>query len=531
MSITNGTPSAAALAILLACSLSHAASYYISPTGDDTKDGRAEATAWKTCAKVNKAAFQPGDSILFKRGGEWREQLAASSSGTADKPIVYDAYGEGTKPKFLGSDLLNNADFTPAGANSYACKLAAKADAALQDHVFVNCSWNNGTLTITSASDPKSDKKIYTACVRGNVVFTKGKNHLVFRNLIADETAGQLGDGVIQGYGFRVEGSTNVLVEDCEANRCGRHNFGVINSTGFIGRRLRAAYAHPKTPGGNTFYVSYADGGAPAKSCTSEWDDIAAEHMEDGNGGQYGFFVSHGERQGLITMKNFDASTKISFMSAPVVIKNGILRKNASIENFSEGALIDGITLLDSAAIDQWGAKGTIQNCLATLTPSGGGPTGYGTAIVLRNTQGKCLGNVIRFNTLITKNFKCLTICENNAGTQWYGNVMLADGEALHKDGGLQAADASQANYNVYGPKSSLSGASLADWQAKGFDKQSVQGEPKFANAAGGDYSLQPGSTGLDAAKVDATAIPPTDIKGRKRPAGTAADAGAFEKP
>ena len=72
--MTTNKPTLAAL-FLLACSISHAASYYVSPAGDDAKDGRTEATAWRTCAKVNKAAFQPGDSILFKRGGEWREQL------------------------------------------------------------------------------------------------------------------------------------------------------------------------------------------------------------------------------------------------------------------------------------------------------------------------------------------------------------------------------------------------------------------------------------------------------------------------
>jgi len=69
-------------------------------------------------------------------------------------------------------------------------------------------------------------------------------------------------------------------------------------------------------------------------------------------------------------------------MSGPVIVRGGVLSHTASIETWGEGALIEGVTLTDSSAIDQWGKRGIIQNCVARLTPTAGGPTGYSTAIV-----------------------------------------------------------------------------------------------------------------------------------------------------
>lgn len=505
-----------------------AATYHVSPTGDDAKNGLSPATAWKTVGKVNAAKFSAGDRILFARGGEWRESLVASSSGTAGSPITYDAYGKGAKPKFYGSDLLANAKFTPAGGNNYNYPMPTRADSALENQVFIASTWNNGSLTITtSGADPRTNGKTYTACTRGNVIFSARQNHLVFRNLVADETAGQIGEGAVQGYGVRIEGSTDVLVENCEANRCGRHHFGIINTTGFVGRHLHAEYVQPKTPGGNSIYVSYADGGAPVASCTSEWDDITAAHLEDGNGGQCLFFVSHGERQGLITMKNAVATTKISFMSKPVIFKGGTLRENASIENWGTGVLIDGVTLVDSAAIDQWASDGVIQNCVAHLTPSRGGPTGFSTAVLCRD---KAKRNVVRFNTLVTKNFSCLAMGGADSATKWYGNIMLADGVTVSKASALGAADVAYADYNFYAPTATFAGATLAAWKGQGFDAHSKTVDPKFVDPAGGKYGLQATSPCIAAAGVNAADVPPTDAAGtaRRPAAGKGYDMGAF---
>lgn len=74
-----------------------AATYYVSPNGDDSKDGKTEQTAWKTIARVNQDTYIPGDKILFERGGEWTgKTLAPQGSGSAEDYITIGAYGNET---------------------------------------------------------------------------------------------------------------------------------------------------------------------------------------------------------------------------------------------------------------------------------------------------------------------------------------------------------------------------------------------------------------------------------------------------
>lgn len=66
--------------------------FYVSPNGEDSADGRSPKHAWKSLERVNSAAIQPGDSVLFRRGGVWRGTLLPKS-GTPGKPVLYGAYG------------------------------------------------------------------------------------------------------------------------------------------------------------------------------------------------------------------------------------------------------------------------------------------------------------------------------------------------------------------------------------------------------------------------------------------------------
>ncbi|MGD0570406.1 MAG: hypothetical protein ABSA78_18540 [Candidatus Sulfotelmatobacter sp.] len=80
-----------------------ATTYYVSSsTGSDSNVGTSSSAAWQTIAHVNGQSFNPGDSILFKRGDVWNESLAPPSSGSSGNPITFDAYGTGAAPNLTG---------------------------------------------------------------------------------------------------------------------------------------------------------------------------------------------------------------------------------------------------------------------------------------------------------------------------------------------------------------------------------------------------------------------------------------------
>lgn len=93
------------LIITFPISLSWATNYYIDATsGNDSNNGLSPSTAWKTIAKVNNSSFMPSDSVLFKRGEMWREQLRISSNGSSAARITYGAYGQGDEPIIDGGN-------------------------------------------------------------------------------------------------------------------------------------------------------------------------------------------------------------------------------------------------------------------------------------------------------------------------------------------------------------------------------------------------------------------------------------------
>ncbi len=87
----------------------HATNYYVSETGNDSNTGTSQSQAWRTIDRVNQVIYnlQPGDQILFKRGGTYRGMLILGSSGTSSTPITVGAYGSGNDPVLSGAKALS----------------------------------------------------------------------------------------------------------------------------------------------------------------------------------------------------------------------------------------------------------------------------------------------------------------------------------------------------------------------------------------------------------------------------------------
>ena len=65
--------------------------------------GTGSAIAFATVADISSKAFNPGDTILFRRGEIWREQLmdidgGHMSNGSAGMPITFSSFGDSTSP-------------------------------------------------------------------------------------------------------------------------------------------------------------------------------------------------------------------------------------------------------------------------------------------------------------------------------------------------------------------------------------------------------------------------------------------------
>lgn len=98
---------ATTLTILVAL-LSHAATYYVSPNGNDANLGTSISAPWRTITKVNSRSYVAGDQILFERGGSYRGSVVINQSGVSGTPITIAAYGAGARPILLGSSLASN---------------------------------------------------------------------------------------------------------------------------------------------------------------------------------------------------------------------------------------------------------------------------------------------------------------------------------------------------------------------------------------------------------------------------------------
>jgi hypothetical protein len=103
---TDVTPRHALCALLLIAlsDAALAASYYVSPNGNDTASGTSVASPWRTIAKAN-GLLRAGDT-LYLRGGEYVDDpIAPTASGQSGRPIVYTAY-DGERPVITSRRVL-----------------------------------------------------------------------------------------------------------------------------------------------------------------------------------------------------------------------------------------------------------------------------------------------------------------------------------------------------------------------------------------------------------------------------------------
>lgn len=115
-----------ALLLAAACLGNHlgATTYYLSSAGNDSNNGTSQATAWRTIGRLQQVgtSLQPGDQVLFERGGTFSGHFTINSNGSAAQPIVIGSYGSGALPVISGA--VNVTGWTAYQGNIWKASVA-----------------------------------------------------------------------------------------------------------------------------------------------------------------------------------------------------------------------------------------------------------------------------------------------------------------------------------------------------------------------------------------------------------------------
>ncbi|MCK4627153.1 MAG: right-handed parallel beta-helix repeat-containing protein, partial [Phycisphaerae bacterium] len=173
--------------------------YYVSASGDDSADGLAEKTAWRTITRAAKVAAA-GDTVKIKAGKYESEQVVITNSGTKDNPIVFEGYG--------GTPVLDGKNRTRR------CVLVNG-----REHVVVR------------------NLKLINYMVGVRILRSK---HIVMDRIVCHD----MGKGN-SGAGFSVSGrSQNCTFSNCQTRSCAMHGLNIMG------------HSHHNLIDGCTFYIT-----------------------------------------------------------------------------------------------------------------------------------------------------------------------------------------------------------------------------------------------------------------------------------
>ena len=232
--------------------------YYVSPDGDDANDGLSEKTAVKT---MDADVFfmnppQPGDAVLFERGGLWR----LTSRIKVKKGVTYGSYGKGEKPTLYGS-AHNYADekywFASRKANVWKVTVPDGRDIGLMvfNHgELVGRKTKNGITTLEENGDfyyNYNDDTVY-------VYFDKGNPGKYYSDIEIGNTicafGGSADDFVIDNFKIKYFGQGGMYFS------AGTHNTAITHcEIGFIG--------------------GYQEGTSRAGNCVQQWNNGANQYV------------------------------------------------------------------------------------------------------------------------------------------------------------------------------------------------------------------------------------------------------------
>lgn len=269
---------------------------------------------------------------------------------------------------------------------------------------------------------------------------------------------------------------------------------------------------------------------------TGHCDDLVIEYNECyGSGEEHGIYVSNsGDRptvRGNILHDNFanglHMNGDINTPPGDGIISNALVEDNVIYSNGAGGGSginCDGVqdSVIRNNVLYDAKAAG-----ISLYRIDGGGPS---------------TGNLVVNNTVEVSSTGrwALQLHDGAANTTVFNNILVtlhASRGSIHMLGtgnltGLMSdRNVLTTNANVATVDDDSTFDTFAEWQARGFDANSVTATSASLFVGGTDYHLKAGAAAIDlgSATFNSKSAPTLDREGNGRPAGSAYDAGAFE--
>ena len=419
-------------------------------------------SVFKTIADLNACTFAAGDTINFRRGQTWNEQLTISQSGTAGNPITFQDFGSGAKP-IIDAQSTRTYCITMASSLSYI--------------TLKNIQVQNSVATI--------GKNITAGAVSGGYIIMDGidsvggtlgidsgfKSNSTYQNItITNPAATNRG-------GLNLSGTaSNVTISNVTVSGSAYHGFRILNITNLTASGL---VAHDNTGIGINI-----------DSCDTVNITDSASYDNASNGWDFTTADSNVTVDGCQAYSNDHDGFAFHGSGTNNVVKNSLAYDNGVTTDNTSG---DGFTNHNTADLDLYYniAYGNFESCI--------GLGGTGDSNVYNNT---CYNNF------------------NDAGTDESNNgIMFLDSDGIYnlKNNiianheyeiyvGITADGTFNINNNLYydsrgGNAFYWKGtaSNFADWVTNSGDTNSLNVDPLWVSTSTPNFHLQSNSPAINA--------------------------------
>lgn len=203
------------------------ATYYVDyAAGSNSNAGTSEGAAWKHAPGDPRrsgsvpTSLSAGDRVLFKRGVDYvltNSYVTIVSSGTAESPIVYSAYGAGDRPRITRDTTLppQDLDGFKAVSSRGGITISNLAFVDIGGYPITDPIWSTDTAGCTTnlLTDPYGGAGIRMDAGFWDVII----DDCLFDSIGTWTNGSPLsGTQSVSGGGVVLEGGTNAVIRNCE---------------------------------------------------------------------------------------------------------------------------------------------------------------------------------------------------------------------------------------------------------------------------------------------------------------------------